>query len=197
MGARALGGRVHVTAATSIVAGAAGRYATALFELAGESGSLDQAEADLATLGGAIRESADLASLISSPLYTREEQARAMRAVCQKAGIGTLVTNLVGLMADKRRLFALPEVIRLFGELMAAHRGEVTADVTAAHPLSDAQRAALADRLKASVGRDVKLNVAVDEGLIGGLVVKVGSRMIDTSIRSRLAALRTVMKEVG
>lgn len=186
-----------MSAATSIVAGAAGRYATALFELADEAGSLDKAEADLGTLGTAIGESKDLSDLISSPLYTREQQATAMRAICDKAEIGPLVANLIGLMAEKRRLFALPQVIRRFGELMADHRGEVTADVASARPMTDAQQAALAKKLKASVGRDVKLNIAVDESLIGGLVVKVGSRMIDTSIRARLTALRTVMKEVG
>ena len=186
-----------MTASTSILAGAAGRYATAMFELAREEGALEAVEADLNALGEAIGTSPDLASLISSPLYTREQQATAMAAICAKAGTGTLVTNLVGLMAGKRRLFALPEVIRLYGELMADHRGEVTADVTSARALTDAQQAALSAKLKASVGRDVKLNIAVDEGLIGGLVVKVSSRMIDTSIRSRLAALKNVMREVG
>ncbi len=184
-------------ASTSIVAGAAGRYATALFELAQEEGALEAAEADLGTIGAAIGESDDLSNLISSPLYTRDQQAAAMAKICEKAGIGQTVTNLIALMAAKRRLFALPEVIRIFGELMAEHRGEVTADVTSAHPLSEAQQSALSEKLKAAVGRDVKLNMSVDDALIGGLVVKVGSRMIDTSIRARLAALQNVMKEAG
>lgn len=186
-----------MTAATSIVAGAAGRYATALFELAGEEDKLEDVEADLRALGEAIEESRDLSKLISSPLYSRSQQAAAMKAICEKAGTGELTRNLVLLMAEKRRLFALPEVIRLYGELMADHRGEITAEVTAAQKLSDAQQKALSEKLKASVGSDVKLNITVDEGLIGGLVVKVGSRMIDTSIRSRLAALKNVMKEAG
>ena len=186
-----------MTASTSLTAGAAGRYATALFELAGEAGTLDQAEADLTTLQAALSDSADLSDLIKNPLYTRAQQGDAMSAICDAMGVSGLVKNVVGLMAAKRRLFALPEMIAGFQALMADHRGEMTAEVTAARPLSDAQTAALAAQIKGAMGKDVKLNVTVDESIIGGLVVKVGSKMIDSSIRSRLNALQNVMKEAG
>jgi len=174
-----------------------GRYATALFELALEAGELDRVEADMAALGEALSASDDLAKLIRSPLYSREEQARAMAAVAEAMGLSGLTCNLLGLMAQKRRLFVLPETIRVFARLAAEHRGEVTAEVTAARALSETQREALARTLREAIGREVKLQLAVDEDLIGGLVVKVGSRMVDTSIRSRLAALRRAMREVG
>jgi len=186
-----------VTASTSLTAGAAGRYATALFELALDGGLLDQVEADLGALQGALAESADLAEVIKNPLYTREQQGDAMAALGDKMGLSSLVKNVVGLMATKRRLFALPQMITGFQALLADHRGEVTAEVTSAKPMSDAQIAALKDQIKASVGRDVKLNVTVDERIIGGLIVKVGSKMIDSSIRSRLNALQNVMREAG
>ncbi len=122
---------------------------------------------------------------------------RAMASVAEAMGLSALVRNVVGLMATKRRLFVLGDVIDIFAQLMAEHRGEVTADVTAARALSDAQQAALVSTLKAAIGREVKLNVTVDEEIIGGLVVKVGSKMIDTSIRSKLASLQNAMREVG
>src|SRR5690606_7246656 len=132
-----------------------------------------------------LDESVELGDLIRNPVYTRAEQGAALGAVAERMGVSPLVRNVVGLMAEKRRLFALPETIAQFRALLAEHRGEVTAEVTSAHPLSDAQRNALAGKLKESLGRDVKLNVSVDEDIIGGLVVRVGSRMIDSSIRSR------------
>ncbi|MEM7684821.1 MAG: F0F1 ATP synthase subunit delta [Pseudomonadota bacterium] len=183
--------------AASITAGAAGRYATALFELASEAGSLDQTEADLKALGAAIKDSADLGSLMRDPIYTREQQGNAMGAIAAKMGLSPLVQNVIGLMASKRRLFAVPALISVFEALMADHRGEITAEVTAARPLSDTQANALIEQIKGAIGREVKLNVNVDEAIIGGLVVKVGSRMIDSSIRSRLANLQNAMKEVG
>ncbi|MFQ5566167.1 MAG: F0F1 ATP synthase subunit delta [Paracoccaceae bacterium] len=182
---------------STFVSSAAGRYATALFELAGESDALDQTEADMAALGAALEASDDLRTLISSPIYNRDEQGRAMASVTEAMGLSALVRNVVGLMAGKGRLFMLGEVIDVYARLMAEHRGEVTAEVTAARALSETQQGALARTLKDAVGREVKLNVAVDEGIIGGLVVKVGSKMIDTSIRSRLASLQNAMKEVG
>jgi F-type H+-transporting ATPase subunit delta len=120
-----------------------------------------------------------------------------MAAVTEAMGLSALVGNVVGLMATKRRLFVLGDVIDIFAKLMAEHRGEVTAEVTAARALSDGQQAALVSTLKAAIGREVKLNVTVDEGIIGGLVVRVGSKMIDTSIRSKLASLQNAMREVG
>lgn len=186
-----------MTASTSLTAGAAGRYATALFELAGEDNSRDRAETDLDALLQALEDSADLDQLIRNPIYTREQQGKAMAGVCDAMGLSPMVKNVVGLMASKRRLFALPETIRGYKALMADLRGEMSADVTSARPLSDVQVAALSEQIKTATGRDVKLNVTVDEDIIGGLILKVGSRMIDTSIRSRLNNLQNAMKEVG
>jgi len=179
------------------VSSAAGRYATALFELAGETDALAQTEQDMAALGLALEASDDLRALISTPIYTRDQQARAMASVAETMGLSALVRNVVGLMAGKGRIFMLGGVIDIFAQLMADHRGEVTADVTAARALSDAQQAGLIGTLKATIGREVKLNVTVDEDIIGGLVVKVGSKMIDTSIRSKLASLQNAMREAG
>ena len=177
--------------------GAAGRYANALFELAAESGALDRSEQDMRALGEALAASEDLRRLIRSPLYNREAQARAILAVAEAMGLSDLVRKTVGLMASKRRLFVLRDMIAIFLKLMAEHRGEVTAEVTAARKLGDMQRDALAKTLKEAIGREVNLNVTVDEKIIGGLVVRVGSKMIDTSIRSKLAALQGRMREVG
>ena len=138
-----------------------------------------------------------LARILANPVYTRAQQADALAAIARAMGLGTTVASTLGLMAKNRRLFVLPELVAQVKGLIAAHRGEVTAEVTAATTLTEAQTTALAEKLKASVGKDVKIDVTVDESLIGGLVVKVGSRMIDTSIRSKLSALQNVMKEVG
>lgn len=186
-----------MAATTSIVSGVAGRYATALFEIATETSATESVEADLTSLGAALDESADLRDVCTSPVYTREDQGKAMAAVASAMGLGQVVTNTVLLMASKRRLFALSDVISAFKALAAEARGEVTADVTSAVALTKKQRDALAAALKASVGSDVVLNTTVDESLIGGLVVKVGSRMIDTSVRAKLASLQNAMKEVG
>lgn len=180
-----------------LVSDAAGRYATALFGLALEEDALEQTERDLEALGEALKESRDLRTLIESPIYDREEQMAGMAAVGEKMGLSPLVGNLIGLMAQRRRIYLLPRVIDIFRLLMAEHRGEVTAEVTAAKALTDEQAGKLAETLKGASGREVKLNVTVDEALIGGLVVRVGSRMIDTSIRSRLAQLENAMREVG
>ena len=189
--------RQNVSDTSILVSDAAGRYATALFELAREEDALEGTERDVTALGEALKESADLRTLIESPIYDREDQARGMAAVAEKMELSQLVRNLVALMARKRRLYMLPKVIEIFRALLAEHRGEVTAEVVAAKKLTDAQAEKLAQTLKGAEGRDVKLNVTVDEALIGGLVVRVGSRMIDTSIRSRLAQLQNAMREVG
>lgn len=186
-----------MTASTSLAAGAAGRYATALFELARDEGALEATEKDLDALKSALEESDDLASVLKNPIYSRAEQAAAMAAVGSKMGLSPLVQNVIALMASKRRLFAVPEFISVFKALMADHRGEVTADVTAARELSDTQANALVAHIKQAIGQEVKLNVTVDPSIIGGLIVKVGSRMIDSSIRSKLSSLQNAMKEVG
>lgn len=175
----------------------AGRYATALYELSEEAGLLFVVEGDLLGLKQALAESADLQGLIDSPVYSRDEQAAGIGAVAAAMELQALTKNLLGLMASKRRLFVLPAVIAAFEAKMMDYRGEIPADVTSAVPLSDAQLTRLSEALGASVGKTVKLNVAVDEALIGGLVVKVGSKMIDTSIATKLAKLNNAMKEVG
>lgn len=181
----------------SISAGIAGRYATAVFELAKEAKALDALEADVAALDEALKVSPELRQVIASPVVTREEQGRAMAALAARMGLSGTVANTLALMAAKRRLFVLPQLLAALTGMIAAEKGEVTADVTAAAELTKAQADKLAAALRKTVGKTVKLNTTVDESLIGGLVVKVGSKMIDTSIRSKLAALQNVMKEVG
>lgn len=178
-------------------AGIAGRYAAAIFELAEESDALDAVNGHLAALKAAISESDDLAALIRSPITSREEQGAAMEAVCKAMEIGAPVSSLIGVMAAKRRLFALPQVIDAYNAMLAEKRGIVSAEVTSAFKLSADQRKELEGVIKKFAGADIALDVTVDESLIGGLVVKVGSKMIDTSIRSKLASLETAMKEVG
>ncbi len=179
------------------VSGISGRYATALFELAQEENALTEVENDLNALEAAIGESADLRELLTSPVYSREDQQNAMRGLAEAMNLGNTVRNTLALMAANRRLFVLKDVITAVKALAAEARGEITAEVTSAKPLTKAQTEALAKALKDSVGRDVALNTTVDEGIIGGLIVKVGSRMIDSSIRTKLAALQNTMKEVG
>ncbi len=181
----------------SISTGIASRYATAIFELAKEDNALAALDTDIGALKAALTESADFRSLIASPVYSRDEQSGAIGALAEKMGLSGIVRNTLGLMASKRRLFVMPQLLEELTRLIAEERGEVTADVTAAKALTDAQEKQLVETLKARVGKDVKINMSVDESLIGGLVVKVGSRMIDTSIRSKLAALQNTMKEVG
>ena len=181
----------------SISSGIAARYATALFDLVNEANGLKALEGDVDALDAALQSSADLRDLISSPLYTRDEQGNAIAAIAAKAGLSALTSNTLALLAAKRRLFVLPQLLADLRARIAAAKGEVTAEVTAATALSAEQSAKLAETLKARVGKDVKVNVAVDESLIGGLVVKLGSTMIDTSIKSKLAALQNAMKEVG
>ena len=186
-----------MSSSASLTSGVAGRYATALFEIARESNTLDKVESDILAVEAALAESPDLRDMLASPVFSREDQARAIAAIADKMGLGPAVANTLGLMAENRRLFVVPALIAQLKGLIAAARGEVTAEVTAARPLTPEQTEALAGTLRTSVGKDVRLHVTVDESLIGGLVVKVGSRMIDTSIRAKLANLQNVMKEVG
>ncbi|MEM8870852.1 MAG: F0F1 ATP synthase subunit delta [Pseudomonadota bacterium] len=181
----------------SFTSGISGRYATALFDLARDAGQIDEVERDLDALDAALTDSDDLTALINSPIYSRADQAAAIGAVAQKMGLGGLVSNTIALMATKRRLFALPQLIQALKGLIARERGEVTAEVTAAKPLTETQNAALSSTLRDAVGKDVVIKTTVDESLIGGLVVKVGSRMIDTSIRAKLDKMQNAMKEVG
>jgi F-type H+-transporting ATPase subunit delta len=177
--------------------GLAGRYAAALFDLADESKQLDAVAGDLSALKAAIAESDDLRRLIRSPLYSREQQARAMAAVLAKSGACDLTRRFVLLTAQNRRLFALTRMINAYLAELAKRRGEVSAEVTSARALTAAQQAALGDALKKAVGGKVNMNLQVDPSLLGGLVVKVGSRMIDSSIKSKLQRLQFAMKGVG
>ncbi|SFP19224.1 ATP synthase F1 subcomplex delta subunit [Tranquillimonas alkanivorans] len=169
----------------------------AIFELAKEDNSLQAVDSDVETLDAALKESTDFRALIHSPIYSREQQQAAVAALAEKMGLTATVGNTLRLMAAKRRLFVLPQLVVALRERLAEERGEVTAEVTTAKALTEGQRTKLAETLKASVGREIKLNTTVDESLIGGLIVKVGSRMIDTSIRSKLDTLQHSMKEVG
>ena len=181
----------------SISLGIASRYAQALFEIAKEEKGLKSLEADTDALGAAIAASPELAAMIASPVVAREDQARAMAAVAAKMGLSAVMANTIALMASKRRLFVLPQLVANLRARIAEEKGEVTAEVTSASALSATQAKALAAALKAKVGKDVKLNTTVDESLIGGLIVKLGSTMIDTSVKAKLAALQNAMKEVG
>ena len=181
----------------SISTGIAGRYATAVFELAKDGNALDALEGDIATLGAAIAESSDFRSLIHSPVYSRDAQGRAIAAIADKMGLSEMMGNTLKLMATKRRLFVLPQLLAGLRDLIDEEKGEITAEVQAATALTDEQKSTLAATLKNSVGKDVNMNITVDESLIGGLIVKVGSKMIDTSIRSKLMSLQNTMKEVG
>jgi F-type H+-transporting ATPase subunit delta len=176
------------------VSGLAGRYATALFELAGEQKSVDQVAEDLATVRAMLDQSEDLRRLVASPVIGRDEQASAMAALAKHAGLGDLATKFVGLLARNRRLFALAGTIRAYDALVAAQRGEVTAEVASARALSDAQTQSLIASLKSGTGSEVRLSASVDKSLLGGLVVKVGSRMIDASLKAKLQSLRLAMK---
>jgi F-type H+-transporting ATPase subunit delta len=186
-----------VSEPASISSGIAARYATAVFELAREGKALKALEADTDALEAALAASADLRGVIHSPLLSRAQQGAALGAIAGRLGLSSIMSNTIALMAQKRRLFVLPQLIVQLRALIADHKGEVTAEVTSATALTPAQAAELAATIKARVGKDVKLKTAVDESLIGGLVVKVGSTMIDTSIRAKLASLQNAMKEVG
>ena len=181
----------------SISTGIAARYATAVFELAKEGKKLKAIETDVDALAAAMDESADFRDLIHSPVYSRAQQEDAVTALAKQMKLSPVVGNTLALMAQNRRLFVLPQLVSTLRAMISEHKGEMTADVVAAKALTKTQEAALAKSLKASVGKDVKINATVDETLIGGLIVKVGSKMIDTSIRSKLAALQNTMKEVG
>lgn len=179
----------------SISAGIAGRYAQAAFDLGREDGALDRMLADVDALDQALGQSADLRALIGSPLHSREEQGRAIGAVARAMGLSPTMTNLLALMAQKRRLFALPQLVRALRERIARERGEVAAEVVSARALSPEQMARLERTLSDAEGRRVKVSARVDESLIGGLVVRLGSRMIDTSVRAKLGRLQNMMKE--
>ena len=174
--------------------GIAGRYATAIFELADDSRSIPAIEKDFAALRELIAESADLARLVRSPVFASDDQARALKAVMEKVGISELGTKFVLVLAAKRRLFYLTDIIKSFERILATRRGEVQAQVTSARKLNDAETAELKATLRGKLGREPRLETKIDPTLLGGLVVKVGSRMIDTSLRTKLNGLRAAMR---
>ena len=180
-----------------IIAGMAGRYALALFELALEGRKLKNVEADLKSFSGLLEGSKDLQRLVRSPVFSAEEQSRAIGAIAKGAKISALTANFLQLVAQNRRLFAVTDMIRAFSALAARHRGEVTAEVASASKLSAEQTKALKASLKSALGQDVQITSQIDPALLGGLVVKVGSRMIDTSLKTKLDNLQFAMKEVG
>jgi F-type H+-transporting ATPase subunit delta len=178
------------------VSGLAERYAKALFELADERKALDEVADDLRALRGLIDESADLRRLMRSPVLTRQEQGKAIAALAERAQFSSLTRNFLGVTARSRRLFVVAGVIEAYLRQLAERRGEITAEVTAALPLSSAQTDAINEQLRKAVGRKVAVHLRIDPGLIGGLVVKVGSRMIDASLKSKLNRLQLAMKGV-
>ncbi|MBW4331327.1 F0F1 ATP synthase subunit delta [Stakelama sp. CBK3Z-3] len=177
-----------------IQASLSGRYATALFELARESQRIETVEASLAKVRAALSESDEFARLVASPLVSRAQAAKAVTAAAEAMQIDPLTAKFLGTVAENRRLSQLPAIMRDFRKLAAAHRGETTAEVTSAHPLTDDQVEALKTQLRTRVGRDVNVDLSVDPELLGGMIVRIGSQMIDSSIKTRLNSLAHAMK---
>ena len=177
-----------------ITASLPGRYASALYDLAKDRDLTAAVEGDLANLDQATRESPELAALLRNPQVSRDAAAKAIEGVAQVLGVSELTRNFLGVLAQNRRLGHLPEVARAYATIAAAARGEVTAKVTTAHALNDEQRRELAAKLKAREGRDVKIDASVDPEILGGLVVTIGSRRVDGSLRTRLNSLAQAMK---
>lgn len=179
-----------------IISGMAGRYATALFELAQEAKSVDAVKGDLDRFSALLNESADLVRLVRSPVYTAEEQTKAIEAVLAKAKIGGLAGKFISTVASNRRLFAVGQMISGFNTLVAKARGETRAEVTVAEKLDEKHLAAVKEAIAASGKKNVELDVKIDPSILGGLKVKIGSRMIDASLKTKLNSIRNAMKEV-
>ncbi|MCF3972200.1 F0F1 ATP synthase subunit delta [Paracoccus salsus] len=188
---------MNVANSVSMSQSIAGRYAQAVFDIVKEDGGVDALAQQTADLDAALHDSAELRSLLASPLYSRDQQSRAISALAEKMGLSATLANTLKLMASNRRLFVLPQLVRQLQARIADERGEVTAEVTSAIALTDEQQQRLTSTLADKSGKKVKLNTRVDEGLIGGMIVKLGSQMIDSSVRSKLASLQNAMKEVG
>jgi F-type H+-transporting ATPase subunit delta len=181
----------------TIVSGMAGRYASALFDLAVEAGQVDAIAADLENLSALIAESDDLRRLIKSPAFSADEQEKAIAAVLDKVGVAGLTYNFVKLVARNRRLFAIESMIRGYKALVATSKGAISAEVTVAEALSDGHRAALTQALADVTGKTVDYDVKIDPKILGGIIVRLGSRMVDASLRTKLNAIKLAMKEVG
>ena len=180
-----------------MMAGMAGRYAAALFELAKDQRQIERVEADVKTFQAMLDSSEDLRRLVRSPVIPADGQLRALTTLLGKAGISGLTSNFIKLLTRNRRLFAVADILRTFRALLARERGEVNADVATAHALTPAQMQVLSDSLKASIGKNVQIHTRVDPNLLGGLIVKVGSRMIDSSLRTKLNNLKVAMKGIN
>lgn len=186
-----------MTADVAGASGVSGRYAAALYDLADEEGALDAVAGDLAALQKMIDESEDFRRFIKSPILSRTDQSKGIAAIAEKAQLGPLTQKFLGLVAQNRRLFALSGMISVYRAILADRRGQAAAEVTSAAPLSDSQRMSLTDSLKKSVGRNVDIIAKVDPSILGGLIVRVGSRMVDSSLKSKLQRLKLAMKGVG
>jgi len=194
---RALGDVPQVLEATSIVTGLHGRYATALYELAADTGAVPGVESDLRDLKRAIEDSADFKRLIRSPVFSRDAQWKALDAITRAMRLSDLTRRFLGVVTHNRRLFALPDIIEDFFKLASHFRGELSAIVTSARSLSSAQINSIQASLKSALGQTVNLSESVDESLLGGLIVRVGSVMVDSSIRTQLSKLQVAMREVN
>ncbi|MDB5523347.1 MAG: synthase subunit delta [Rhizobium sp.] len=187
----------RVAESSQTVSGVAERYASSLFELAIENNAEAEVSAALDSFQALLDSSEDLRRLIKSPVFGAGDQLKAITAILERAGISGLAGNFIKVAASNRRLFAVPGMIRSFREIYARHRGEVSADVTSAYALTATQEQELKEALKGVTGKDVAINVAVDPTILGGLIVKLGSRQIDTSLRTKLSTLKLSLKEVG
>jgi F-type H+-transporting ATPase subunit delta len=179
------------------ISGMAGRYATALFELAIDANAIDAVKADLEGFDALVANNADLARLVRSPVFTAEEQTKALSAIIDRSGMSGLAAKFLKFVASNRRLFAVRDMIVAYHRLVARHKGELTAEVTVAAPLGAANLRAVNEALNAVTGKTVAVEVLVDPTIIGGLVVKLGSRMVDSSLRAKLNAIKHAMKEVA
>jgi F-type H+-transporting ATPase subunit delta len=186
-----------VAKSSSPVSGVAERYAASLHELAADSGVIGQVEADLDAFEALLTENQDLARLIRSPVFSADDQFRAVSAIVDRAGFTPLVGNFLKVVARNRRLFAVPAMIKAFRRIAAEQRGEVSAEVTSAHPLTPDQEAELMAALREMAGKKVSIRTTVDPSLLGGLIVRIGSRQIDSSLRTKLNSLKLALKEVG
>ena len=187
----------QVTDNNSEISGVAERYARALFDLSLEEKAIDATEADLGRIEAIMNESEDFMRLVKSPVFTSDEQLAAVSALLDKAKIEGIVGNFVRVVTSNRRLFSLPGIIKAFRKILSTHRGEQVAEVTSAHPLTDDELEALKASIKDALGKDIAIDAKVDPELLGGLVVKVGSQMIDSSVRTKLNSLKIALKEVG
>ena len=186
-----------MAATGDIVSGVPGRYATALFELAQEEHAIEPVAADLSRFQKLLDESEDLRRLVRSPVFSAEDQLAALDAILARAEIGGLAANFIRLVTRNRRLFAIADMIKAYRVLVAQSKGEVAAEVTSAEPLADAHLEELKAAIKASIGRDVDLALKIEPAILGGLIVKVGSRMVDNSLKTKLQNLRIAMKGIA